>query len=106
MVAVCSDVSVQVRARKELETANRRLEEFAYVASHDLQEPPRMVGIYTQLLLRRIGAKDPETEAFAAFVRHGVDRMQQLISWFTQESFMATKRLWAMQILTTRWRKH
>ena len=80
MVAVCSDVSVQVRARKELETANRRLEEFAYVASHDLQEPPRMVGIYTQLLLRRIGAKDPETEAFAAFVRHGVDRMQQLIS--------------------------
>jgi PAS domain S-box-containing protein len=80
MVAVCSDVSVQVRARKELEAANRRLEEFAYVASHDLQEPLRMVGIYTQLLLRRMGTADPEAEKFAAFVRHGVNRMQQLIS--------------------------
>jgi PAS domain S-box-containing protein len=79
MVAVCSDVSAQVRARKELERANRELEEFAYVAGHDLQEPLRMVGIYTEMLLRRSFAGDPEAGEFAGFIRHGVERMERLI---------------------------
>jgi len=80
MVAVCSDVSVQVLARKELESANRRLEEFAYVASHDLQEPLRMVGIYTEMILGQLGSEDPKMRMAAGFVSQGVSRMQQLIS--------------------------
>jgi PAS domain S-box-containing protein len=79
MVAVCSDVSVQVRARQELERANRELEEFAYVASHDLQEPLRMVGIYTEMLLNRLAPDDANARTYASFVRQGVDRMDQLI---------------------------
>lgn len=79
MVAVCSDVSAQVRARKDLERANRELEEFAYVAGHDLQEPLRMVGIYTEMLLRRVLADDPDAREYAGFVRHGVERMEWLI---------------------------
>ena len=79
LVAVCSDVSAQVRARKELESANHELEEFAYVASHDLQEPLRMVGIYTEMLLGHLRANDRDSRQFAGFVRQGVDRMEQLI---------------------------
>jgi PAS domain S-box-containing protein len=79
MIAVCSDVSVQVRARKELELANRRLEEFAYVASHDMQEPLRMVGIYTQIIQEQTAAEDDEMQRYAGFVRQGVERMEHLI---------------------------
>jgi PAS domain S-box-containing protein len=79
MVAVSSDVSVQVRARRELERANRELEEFAYVVSHDLQEPLRMVGIYTEMLLNRFAPDDAKARVYAGFVRQGVDRMDQLI---------------------------
>jgi light-regulated signal transduction histidine kinase (bacteriophytochrome) len=66
-------------ARQELERANRELEEFAYVASHDLQEPLRMVAIYTQLLLTRYLPDNDTAEQYAGFVRQGVDRMQRLI---------------------------
>jgi PAS domain S-box-containing protein len=79
VVAVCSDVTPQVVARKELERANRELEEFAYVASHDLQEPLRMVAIYSEMLLSRYVANDPKAREYAAFVHQGVERMEQLI---------------------------
>jgi light-regulated signal transduction histidine kinase (bacteriophytochrome) len=79
VVAVCSDVTVQVEARKGLEQANRELEEFAYVASHDLQEPLRMVAIYTQLLLSRHLSGDSAAQEYGGFVRQGVARMEQLI---------------------------
>jgi PAS domain S-box-containing protein len=79
IVAVCSDVSVQVRARKELERVNHELEEFAFVASHDLQEPIRMIGIYTELLLRRLMSEDARAREYAGFVHQGVERMERLI---------------------------
>lgn len=75
-----TDISDQRAAEEALRKANRELEEFAYVASHDLQEPLRIVNIYTQLLLRKLEGKlDDQTSRFATFVQEGVGRMEQLI---------------------------
>ncbi len=79
VVTVCCDVTVQVCARKELEATNRNLEEFAYVASHDLQEPLRMVNVYTQLILRQLGGNNAAITQYAGFVQQGVARMEALI---------------------------
>jgi PAS domain S-box-containing protein len=79
VIAVCSDVTQQVLARRELERANRELEEFAYVASHDLREPLRMIGIYTELLHRRYLGGDRQAGEYAGFVRQGVERIEELI---------------------------
>jgi PAS domain S-box-containing protein len=66
-------------SNEELKRANRELEEFAYVASHDLQEPLRMVNIYTQLILRDLGGDGAKLAQYAEFVRQGVVRMEGLI---------------------------
>jgi PAS domain S-box-containing protein len=79
VVVVAVDVTQQVRARRELERVNRELEEFAYVASHDLQEPLRMVNIYSQLLLKNFVNNHPDAAEYAGFVRQGVSRMETLI---------------------------
>ena len=68
------------RRNEELERANSELEEFAYIASHDLQEPLRTVNIYTQLLLQRMNlTEDERAIEFAEFISGGVERMQFLI---------------------------
>jgi PAS domain S-box-containing protein len=79
IIAVLTDVTAQVLARQQLESANRELEEFAYVASHDLQEPLRMVNIYTELLLRRHVTNEPQAKQYAAIIHRGVNRMEALI---------------------------
>ena len=76
----CTDFEDQMLARQELERVNREMEEFAYVASHDLQEPLRMVNIYTQLLMRGTSSgTEAKAEKYAALVRQGVTRMEFLI---------------------------
>jgi light-regulated signal transduction histidine kinase (bacteriophytochrome) len=72
----------ELRHKNEaLTKANHELEEFAYVASHDLQEPLRMVNIYSELLLRREGLRnDTVASQYAEFVHKGVSRMEELIS--------------------------
>lgn len=76
----CTDIHDQKLGEAALRKANRELEEFAYVASHDLQEPLRMVNIYTDLLLRKLRPGDPNLDQYAEFISKGVARMQALIS--------------------------
>lgn len=78
-VGTCTDIQAQKESEAALRIANRELEEFSYVASHDLQEPLRMVSIYSQLLLKHIDNRDDQINSYAAFVRNGVLRMDQLI---------------------------
>ena len=79
IVVIAVDVETHVRARQELERVNRELEEFAYVASHDLQEPLRMVNVYTQLLTRRHVGENEQATQYATIIHEGVNRMEALI---------------------------
>lgn len=78
--SVARDITLRKQAEEALIRNNQELEQFAYVASHDMKEPLRMISSYTQLLLRKLQHPDEDIAIYSKYISDGVARMQALIT--------------------------
>ncbi|QLD90642.1 PAS domain S-box protein [Natronomonas salina] len=92
VVGVARDISERKEYERKLEESNERLEQFAYAASHDLQEPLRMVSSYLQLIERRYADDlDEDGREFIEFAVDGADRMRAMIAGLLEYSRVETQ---------------
>jgi light-regulated signal transduction histidine kinase (bacteriophytochrome) len=86
-VVVIFDITERVHAEEALRRSNQDLEQFAYAASHDLQEPLRMVATYTQMLAAKYKRHiDSEADRFITYAVEGAKRMGALLDGLLQYS--------------------
>ncbi|WP_415378555.1 sensor histidine kinase [Halosimplex sp. TS25] len=89
---IMRDISERKRIQRRLEASNERLEQFAYAASHDLQEPLRMITSYLMLIEQRYGDElDEDGEEFLEFAVDGADRMKAMIDGLLEYSRVETQ---------------
>ncbi|MFP8951737.1 PAS domain S-box protein [Natrialbaceae archaeon A-arb3/5] len=87
-----ADITERKQFEQKLEQSNKRLEQFAYAASHDLQEPLRMVTSYLQLIEHRYADElDEDGAEFIEFAVDGADRMRDMIEGLLEYSRVETR---------------
>jgi PAS domain S-box-containing protein len=91
-IGVLRDITERNEYKRKLEESNERLEQFAYAASHDLQEPLRMVTSYLQLLEGRYGDElDEDAREFIDYAVDGAERMREMIDGLLEYARVKTR---------------